>query len=161
MNRDEIKNQYSMREIVERYGFHPNRAGFISCPFHSGDHSPSMKIYPKDFYCHACGSHGDIFSFIQQMENCSFKDAFYSLGGTYEKPTFSSQLAVYRSEKKKIEREKREQRLRDRKQLNAMLIDIYRHYRNISEPLSDAWCDSVNALQYQLYLHGELNDIPY
>ena len=37
MTREEIKQQYSMRDIVERYGFKPNRAGFISCPFHSGD----------------------------------------------------------------------------------------------------------------------------
>lgn len=161
MNRDEIKSQYSMREIVERYGFHPNRAGFISCPFHSGDHSPSMKIYQKDYHCFACGANGDIFSFVQQMEDCSFKDVFYLLGGTYEKPTFTSQLAVYRSEKKKIEREKQEQRQRDQKQLNAMLIDIYRQCKDVSVPFSDAWCDSVNALQYQLYLHGEMNDIPY
>ena len=44
MTAEEIKQQYSMRDVVEMYGFHPNRAGFISCPFHSGDHSPSMKI---------------------------------------------------------------------------------------------------------------------
>ena len=40
----EIKNTYSMRDIVERYGFHPNRAGFISCPFHQGDRTPSLKV---------------------------------------------------------------------------------------------------------------------
>ena len=49
MTKDEIKEQYSMRDIVEQYDFHPNRAGFISCPFHSGDRTPSMKIYKKTF----------------------------------------------------------------------------------------------------------------
>ena len=81
MTVEEIKQQYYMRDVVEMYGFHPNRAGFISCPFHSGDHSPSMKIYPKDFYCHACGENGDIFTFVQKMDDCSFKEAFLKLGG--------------------------------------------------------------------------------
>ena len=96
MTVEEVKNRYSMYDIIEQYGFHPNRAGFISCPFHKGDHSPSMKIYPKDFHCHACGANGDIFSFVQRMDHCDFKTAFYSLGGTYEKPTDSSRLAQFR-----------------------------------------------------------------
>ena len=104
----EIKQQYSMREIVERYGFHPNRAGFISCPFQTGDRSPSLKVYKKDFHCHACGANGDIFTFIQRMDNCDFKTAFYSLGGTYQKPTDNSKLAVYRIKKAKENREKKE-----------------------------------------------------
>lgn len=87
MTAEEIKQQYSMRDVVEMYGFHLNKAGFISCPFHSGDHSPSMKIYQKDFHCHACGANGDIFTFVQRMDNCSFKDAFLKLGGEYEHKT--------------------------------------------------------------------------
>lgn len=111
MTRDDIKRTYSMASIIGRYGFRPNRAGFISCPFHTGDRTASMKIYERDFHCFACGAHGDIFEFIMRMENCSFKKAFAILGGTYEKPTFSSKLAVYQSQKKnKDEAEKRRQR---------------------------------------------------
>lgn len=157
MTREEIKQQYSMRDIVEQYGFKPNRAGFISCPFHTGDRSPSMKIYPKDFHCHACGANGDIFTFIQMIDQVDFKTAFQSLGGTYEKPTFESQLAIYRAKKKKEERERASEKLRKRKQLNNMLIDVYRGFMNRSEPFSEVWCDCCNALQYQLYLHEILN----
>ena len=39
MNSEGIKSRYSMRDIAEQYGFHPNRAGFIPCPFHQGDRS--------------------------------------------------------------------------------------------------------------------------
>ena len=161
MNRDEIKRQYSMREIVNRYGLHLNRAGFISCPFHKGDNTASMKIYETSYYCFGCGANGDIFTFIQQMENCSFKEAFQSLGGSYEKPTFSSNLAIYRSEQKRRALEGEKERQKSKRELNQMLIDIYRHYVGTSEPFSDVWCDSINALQYQLYLHGELCEIPY
>lgn len=145
MTLEEIKSQYSMRDIVERYGFRPNRAGFISCPFHQGDRVPSMKIYKNDFHCHACGANGDILTFIQKMDNCSFKEAFYSLGGSYEKPTFSSRLAIYRGRKKKEARRKKEELLRQRMELNNMLLTIYADWMKRLEPYSDAWCDCVNA----------------
>lgn len=144
MTVDEIKSTYSMRDIVERYGFHPNRAGFISCPFHTGDRSPSLKVYAKDFHCHACGANGDIFTFVQKMENCDFKTAFYSLGGIYQKPTTSSKLAAYKAKKLKETRLKKEESLRARIRYNNMLIGIYVSAMKRLDPLSDAWCDCMN-----------------
>lgn len=157
MTSEEIKQQYSMRDIVEMYGLKINRAGFISCPFHTGDRSPSMKIYSKDFHCYACGANGDIFTFIQKMDNVDFKTAFQSLGGTYEAPTFESRLAVYRAQKKKEQTQRTLEKIKRRKELNNMLINVYRYWMNRSEPFSDTWCDCCNALQYQLYLHEILN----
>ena len=132
MTREDIKQKYSMRDIVEQYGFKPNRAGFISCPFHTGYRSPSMKIYEKDFHCHACGANGDIFTFVQMIDHVDFKTAFQSLGGTYEKPTFGSKLAIYRAQQQKKMREIEAERLKRRRELNNVLIDIYRHYMNRS-----------------------------
>lgn len=158
MTREEIKEVYSMRDVLARYGMRPNRAGLIRCPFHQGDREPSMKIYEKDFHCYGCGANGDIFSFIQRMEQVSFKEAFQILGGTYEKPTFSSRLAVYRSQKRRKMSEKERERLDERKRLNNQLIRVFRGYMDASEPFSEVWTDCYNALQYQLYLHGELNE---
>lgn len=157
MTSGEIKEAYSMRDIAARYGLVPNRSGFIRCPFHSGDRDPSLKLYDRDFHCHACGAHGDIFDFIMMMEGISFKEAFQSLGGEYQKPTFSSRLAVYRAQKRQAMRQKAGERGREARRLNNMLISIYRAYMERAEPFSDVWCDCCNALQYQLYLHGELN----
>lgn len=160
MTVDEIKSTYSMRDIVERYGFHPNRAGFISCPFHTGDRSPSLKVYPKDFHCHACGANGDIFTFVQKMDNCDFKTAFYSLGGIYQKPTTSSQIAVYKAKKAKETRLKKEEKIRAKIRFNNMLIGIYVSALKRLEPLSDAWCDCMNeytkCLGKDEYLQNEL-----
>lgn len=147
-----------MREIVERYGLNPNRAGFIQCPFHKGDHDASMKIYKDSYHCFGCGANGDIFTFIQRMDNCDFKTAFYSLGGTYEKPTFQSKLSVYRLKKQEEQRKKEEIKLKRKKELNNMLIDIYRDWMKKSEPFSDVWCDCSNALTKQLYIHEVLNE---
>ena len=112
-----------------------------------------MKIYKDSYHCFGCGANGDIFSFIQGMENCDFKTAFMSLGGTYEKPTFQSKLALYRVKKNAELREIQAKKEEQQGQLNNLLITIYRSYMGRSEPLSDVWCDSYNALQYQLYIH--------
>ena len=153
MNREDVKATYSMRDIVERYGFHPNRAGFISCPFHSGDRSPSLKVYKNDFHCHACGANGDIFTFVMKMDNLTFKEAFVSLGGIYQKPSFASNLALYRAEQKRKQQAKEERRKQLEQMLNSNLISVYRKYLNKSDPLSDVWCDSYNRLQKELYKH--------
>ena len=157
MNKEEIKKTYSMREIAERYGFQVDRAGFIHCPFHQGDRGASLKIYQDSFHCFGCGANGDIFTFVQMMDRVDFKEAFQSLGGTYDKPTFHSKLALYLSKKKADQRKKEQDKLKKRRELNNVLIDVYRDYMNRSEPFSETWCDCYNALQYQLYLHDILN----
>lgn len=144
MTKDEIKEKYSMRDVAEQYGLHPNRSGFISCPFHSGDRTPSLKIYKKDFHCHACGANGDIFDFVMRMDGLSFREAFQSLGGTYEKPSFSSDVAIYRARKQREMKEKQARREAEDRELNNLLISVYRRHMERSEPLSDAWCDCYN-----------------
>jgi hypothetical protein len=147
MNREELVETVSMADVLLKYGLQPNRSGF----------------YPRDFHCYGCGANGDIFTFVEMMENVSFKEAFQILGGTYEKPTFASNLAIYRSQKKREMMKKEQEKLDKKRQLNNLLIDVYRHSLETSEPLSDCWCSSYNALQYQLYFQSVLNDdmIPY
>ena len=57
MTKEELKQTYSMRDVLCRYGLSPNRAGFVGCPFHRGDREASMKVYDRDFHCFGCGAH--------------------------------------------------------------------------------------------------------
>lgn len=157
MNVEEIKHNISMLDIANMYGIKVDKKGFCKCIFHN-EKTPSMKLYKDSFYCFSCQKSGDIFTFVQQVDQVDFKTAFQTLGGTYEKPTFGSNLAIYHAQKKKEERARKTEKLRKRKELNNMLITIYRDFMNCSEPFSDVWCDCYNALQYQLYLHEILNE---
>lgn len=159
MTKEELKEKYTMSSVVERYGYHPNRVGFISCPFHKGDRTASMKIYEDSYYCFGCGASGDIFTFVQKMDNVSFKEAFLSLGGTYEKENFESRMARYHAKKRQDMREKEEEELRRKRQENLHLIDIYREWVERSEPMSQVWIDCYNALQIELYKHGVFNGL--
>lgn len=159
MNSEEIKKSYSMRDILGRYGLHPNRSGFICCPFHK-EKTASMKIYQDSYYCFGCGAHGDVFDFVGAMDGLSFRESFLELGGTYEQKTetFSERMARYHAQKEREMQAKQADALKARKKLNNDLIDIYRDGYRRSEPFSDAWTDCYNALQYQLYLHEILNE---
>ena len=156
MTVEEIKSQYTMRDVVEQYGFQPNRAGFIPCPFHTGDHTASMKIYKDSYNCFGCGANGDIFSFIQGMEHCDFKTAFYSLGGTYEKPTKESEIALYHAQKAKEKRQHEQVRLKEEFRENNKWIGIYVTALKMLEPFSDLWCFCQNRLVICLYHDEEI-----
>ena len=85
MTKEELKNTYSMKDVIGKYGLFLNRAGFVSCPFHYGDHTASLKIYKDSFYCFGCGASGDIFDFVMRMERCDFKKMCIRDRNRYEK----------------------------------------------------------------------------
>lgn len=157
MTKEEIKSLYSMEDILERYGLpHPNRAGFICCPFHK-EKTASMKIYEKDFHCFGCAAHGDIFTFVMMMDGLTFKEAFAELGGGYE-DSFSARRKAYQAQKKREMQMRAEEKLEKERELNYMLMDVFRSLLGKLQPLTDAWGRVYNSLQYQEYLWEILND---
>lgn len=38
----QIKEHLTARQVVELYGFHPDRGGYIQCPFHTGTEIPVL-----------------------------------------------------------------------------------------------------------------------
>ena len=146
MTVDDLKEQYSMRDVVERYGLHVDRAGFVNCPFHAGDRTASLKVYKDSFYCFGCAEHGDIINFVMKMDNCDFKTAYKSLGGTTGR---MSDAAVLRMKKRKREAERYKQRLSDalrRLQLASSELRYWEDHERHTEPYSEVWCDIQNLL---------------
>ena len=116
-----------------------------------------MKIYKRDFNCFGCGANGDIFTFVMLMDGISFKEAYAALGGDYEN-SFSARLKIYQAQKKREMQRKTEERLKRKREMNYLLMEVYRKWLDWLEPLSDAWANTYNALQYQEYLWEVLND---
>lgn len=50
---------------------------FCCCPFHKGDDTPSLCIYPADnkWYCFGCGAGSSIYDWIMKYNNLSFHEA--------------------------------------------------------------------------------------
>ena len=146
MTIDDIKQQYSMQDIVERYGMHPDRAGFIHCPFHEGDRTASLKVYKDNFYCFGCHEHGDIFTFVQKMDNCSFRDAFKSLGGESGHLSDAAITRIARQKRKRRDAKKNlENALRNTRNASSELL-YFQMIVSELEPYSDMWCDVQNLI---------------
>ncbi len=158
MTVEEIKQTYSMRDILEKYGIRVNRSSFASCPFHTGDRTPSLKIYDKDFYCFACGAHGDIFTFVQKMDNLTFREAFQSLGGSYEKQNTAARMRIYHARKAREMAEKKEAADRKRVKDNLDAIGWLRQKITLLEPFSDEWCKTQMEYTRQLALFDYMQE---
>lgn len=146
MTIEDLKEQYSMRDIVERYGLHPDRSGFLHCPFHQGDRTASLKVYKNSFYCFGCAAHGDIFNFVMLMDGCDFKTAFKSLGGDGGR---MSDAAIIRMRRRRIEAERYKKKLEHA--LTALVMSARNlHYWEsvvkVMEPFSDDWCSVQNIM---------------
>ena len=157
MTRDEIKNKVSMQDVVKLYGISINRSGFCKCPFHT-EKTASMKIYRDSYYCYGCSAHGDVFTFVQTIENCDFKQAYQRLGGSYDHPQnkagqYAAQMMISASKaKQKIESLDKN----DEDEIYQLLRETIKQRRETednSEPFSDEWCEAIDDLVYLDYLY--------
>lgn len=75
----EIKQRADIVDVISYYlsSVQKKGKGYVSvCPFHD-DHNPSMQI-SKDkqtFHCFVCHTGGDVFTFVQKYDKCSFEEA--------------------------------------------------------------------------------------
>lgn len=81
---DEIKNRLSMEDIFERYGFEPNRAGFIPCPFHA-EKTPSLSAYAEGrrWKCFGCGAQGSVIDFVMQLYGIDCRQALIRIDNDF------------------------------------------------------------------------------
>lgn len=148
MTVEEIKSQYSMADIIRQYGLTVNRAGFIKCPFHTGDRTASLKVYRNTFNCYGCGANGDIFKFVQLMDNTDFKTAYLKLGGEYKAKKTLRDFYNLENAKKTAAR-KRQEELKDKKRVKFLLkmVDILQRDLARSEEGSKTWHYCLDHLE--------------
>lgn len=76
--KEEILNNITMQDIVERYNISHKRRK-MRCPFHGQDKHPSAQIYNDGFHCFTCGKHLDVIGFIEEYFNLDFKEAMQKI----------------------------------------------------------------------------------
>jgi len=153
MRIEDIKANYSMRDILARCGLETKK-GFCSCPFHKGDHTPSMKVYDNGFYCFACNKGGDQIAFVRMFHNLSFKEACEWISGETLTRETRTQIAIASIKRK--EREKAKKRLKEElKAVNKEFTGLWHTYFN-APPFSDDWTNAYNKWQLLCYQQEEL-----
>lgn len=118
-------------EAAERYGFTPNRAGYICCPFHS-ERTPSLKLYPDGgWHCFGCGKGGSSIDFVMALFDLDFRQAVvrldmdFSLNLTNERRLPPVRSAI-------LEERRREQKRRAEleTEVDRLTKEHYRLHRN-------------------------------
>lgn len=77
-----IKQRLEIAEVVGGYVKLEKSGQSLKgrCPFHN-EKTPSFFVSPgrQSYYCFGCGAKGDIFTFVQEVEGLSFKEALKTL----------------------------------------------------------------------------------
>lgn len=78
----ELKRAVPIADLVGRYVTLRSSGESLRgrCPFHE-DHDPSLMVYPSTgtFRCFGCGSHGDVITFVMEIEQLPFLRALDAL----------------------------------------------------------------------------------
>jgi len=108
----QIKEHLTARQVVELYGFHPDRGGYIQCPFHAGDNHGSLKIYDGNksgWHCFGCGAGGSAIDFVMRLFGLSFAQAClklncdFGLGLTGERPSMAERSALLEARRREAQ----------------------------------------------------------
>lgn len=147
-----------MAQAAERYGFAITRGGFIACPFHGGDDTPSLKIYDgtRGWHCFGCGEGGDVIEFVRRLFNIDARAAVIQLNNDFSLGLALDGRASDPHAAAKIARERREkQRRKDAlaSQINALCAEHRRlHGIIISQcPPAQEWFVAVGKIEYVKY----------
>ncbi|MDR0488107.1 MAG: DNA primase [Propionibacteriaceae bacterium] len=84
---DEVRSRARIDDVVSPYvTLKPSGAGTMKglCPFHD-EKTPSFQVTPGRglYYCFGCGKGGDTVSFVQEINNLSFREAVEFLADKY------------------------------------------------------------------------------
>lgn len=119
---EQIKQVVTMDSVCRQYGFDVGRSGFMRCPFHQGDHTASLKIYPGGggWHCFGCNKGGSVVDFVMELFGLNFKQALlrlnadFNLGLSSAKPSRTDYSAMLeRRQAEQREKERQEQKFRD------------------------------------------------
>lgn len=105
-----VRERVTIGEVLTLYGLQANRAGFLHCPFHSGDRSPSLKVYPyqNTWHCFGCGKGGTVLDFVMEFERCSLLQAVKRLDRAFHLGLSDSKESYREYRQRLSERQRKE-----------------------------------------------------
>lgn len=136
--KEDVRSQLGIADVIGEYvHLIPSGKGRLKglCPFHK-EKTPSFNVDTEQgyYYCFGCKASGDIFSFIQEIENLSFSDALRKL---------AQQAGI------ELETRYGERSSRDLYEINAFALAYFRQYleealpylesRGLTRPMIEAF----------------------
>lgn len=165
-----IRKKVSMIDMIRRYGFKENRAGFIKCPFHR-EKTASLKIYQNDrgWCCFGCGKYGSVIDFVELLFGLDYSEAVKKIDvdfsvGIYKKPTLTQYRkqqsylnASIQRQKKQAEAENKYWEVFDEwKRLSSNMVNFVPiSDKEDYHPLFIEACQKISYTEYLLEYYDE------
>jgi DNA primase catalytic core len=88
----DIKQNLSLRQVLENYNLKSNKNNMLVCPFHE-DTTASLQVsFSQNKYkCHACDKKGDVIQFVQDYEKLSKHEALLKCTELVKSPMLNVQ----------------------------------------------------------------------
>jgi len=172
----EIVDRIGMEDIFNKYGFVPNRSGFICCPFHA-EKTASLKAYQnqKRFKCFGCDLNGSVIDFVMLLNDITLSQAITKINYDFslnlpigKRLTLREQQAMRKANKERENRLRAERERKDALECQHWLaLDEWirlDNNRRIYAPkhAEDAWhplyVEALQKIDYYAYL-VEIADI--
>ena len=166
----QIKETLTAREVVEFYGFTPNRSGYIHCPFHAGDNNGSLKVYDGDrgWHCIGCNDGGTDIDIEMKLIDISLRqavlriDSDFGLRLTYERPDPKARSALL--EKRRAEAEEKARRCAEYQTLAAeyrQCFDTVKYFPPVLRADGSIWIHPLypDALKAMPALEARLDEL--
>ena len=132
----EIRQRVSLSDVLSRYGFQPDRRGYINCPFHPGDRDASLRVYKDNtWHCFGCHKYGSVIDFVMEMEHMDFRQACLHLDRMYDLRLMADQMDERQrraAQKLATQREKAKEEAKFREiQRRQHLLDLLKRRREL------------------------------
>ena len=130
---EEVKQQLTITQVIEHYGFKVNRAHKFVCPFHN-DHKPSASIKNDYFNCFVCGAGGDLITFTAKLHGlsninaCKKLDQDFHLGLSQQPMSHIDRLKADRERAKRQAELKRQKEIENLIQHTGNVLADYHRY---------------------------------
>lgn len=157
----EIKRMLPARQVAEFYGLQTTRSGFTKCPFHSGDHTASLKLYDGEggWHCFGCNAGGSVIDFVMRLFDLNFRQAVlrinadFRLGLTPGKPDKAERSRV-------LEARREEQRRKDQAEAYfRFMLSEQRYWKEAMNVFAPA-VQGEKACYHPLYVEA-VKRLPY
>lgn len=145
---EQVKSAVNIVDVISDYQtlFRRGKHYLGVCPFHN-DTTPSLTVNPgmQIYKCFACGASGDVFSYVQHAEGCSFTEALRIVAakGHVELPEQAQETDEERQARIHREQLKQQNTERQREYEQGRDNPFYLQYldeRAISPEAADVFC---------------------
>ena len=143
-----IKQAADVKDLAVRYGYTPNRSGFICCPLHN-EKTPSLKVERGRWHCFGCGKGGDAIEWVRQVDGLGFSDACRKLDAMYGLGLYGEvhpviAAALHRKTEKAAQKQaEKEALVKDREEKMGTAFDRYRALEIVLQEQAPATIEDI------------------